>query len=285
VGLKPTYGRVSRYGLIAFASSLDQVGVFGASVRDVALTLQVIAGWDPHDATSAQLEPFDPDIPTRGLSGVRVGVPAEYFADGIEPGVEARVREAIALLGQRGATLVPLSMPSTRYAVATYYLIATAEASSNLARFDGVRFGARVEASDFHAMRAATRAAFGPAVRDRLAYGERITRNAAEYGTYARARATRARVTDELRSALQGVDVLLTPATPGAAFRIADAESSAGHDSDVFLLAANFAGIPALSVPFGESSNLPLGMHLMAPWWQEHALVRVAGALERAAAR
>jgi aspartyl-tRNA(Asn)/glutamyl-tRNA(Gln) amidotransferase subunit A len=166
-----------------------------------------------------------------------------------------------------------------------YRVLSCVEAVTNLARFDGVRFGARVEASDFHAMRAATRAAFGPAVRDRLAYGERITRNAAEYGTYARARATRARVTDELRSALQGVDVLLTPATPGAAFRIADAESSAGHDSDVFLLAANFAGIPALSVPFGESSNLPLGMHLMAPWWQEHALVRVAGALERAAAR
>ena len=281
VGVKPTYGRVSRYGLVGFASSLDHVGVFGATVLDAALVLQVIAGPDRFDATSAAHAM--PDLAAAcaaGVAGLRVGVVRAYV-DAAEHDAATACATAVGVLRARGAIVRDVELGGPMELVEPYRVLSSVEAVTNLARFDGVRFGVRAAADDFASMRAATRnAGIGPAVRARLEYGEQILAEDRTRGTYADARRLRERVCDRMRTVFNEVDVLLTPATPSPAFALADADATANHDSDAFLLAANLAGVPALSVPFGRSGGLPLGAQLIAPWWHEHVMLAAAAVLE-----
>lgn len=285
VGVKPTYGRISRYGLVGFASSLDHVGIFGRHVGDAAALLQACAGADPCDATSGMQEVGDlQSVCTAGVSGLRIGVPESYLAHA-DPAARAACMAAIHALRDAGAVLCDVTLGDPTGLVEPYRVLSCVEAVTNLARFDGVRFGARVGNGDFASMRAATREqGMGPAVRERLAFGERIMREETEHGAYRRAAQARARQTAELRDIFRHVDAVLSPATPYPAFRHDD-DSAASHDSDVLLLAANHAGVPAASIPFGDVGGLPLGVQVMTAWWEERTLLRVAGALERAAGR
>ena len=281
VGVKPTYGRVSRYGLVGFASSLDHIGVFGATVLDAALVLQVIAGPDPFDATSAvHVMPDLAAACVAGVRGLRVGVVRAYV-EAAERDAANTCDTAIDALRAQGALICDVELGGAMDLVEPYRVLSSVEAVTNLARFDGVRFGVRAAADDFSAMRAATRSAgIGPAVRARLAYGEAVLAEDQTRGAYADARSLRERVCDRMRAVFNDVDVLLTPATPSPAFALADADATANHDSDAFLLAANLAGVPALSVPFGRSAGLPLGVQLIAPWWHEHVMLAAAAVLE-----
>ncbi len=287
VGLKPTYGRVSRYGLVAFASSLDQVGTLATGVADAALLLRVIAGRDARDATTADVAV--PDLVAavgQDVEGLVVGVPGEFFGDELHAGVRARAERAIRLLREAGAEIRDISLPLTRYALPTYYVLAPAEASSNLARYDGVRYGRRVEADAFDALVRGTRTeGFGTEVRRRILLGTHVLSAGYQDRYYGRAQAARRRIAAEVRRTFaSGIDVLFTPTTPRPAFRLGERldDPYTMYRSDLFTVTASLAGIPAISVPIGEADGLPVGGQLMAGAWQEATLVRAAAGLERA---
>ena len=301
-GLKPTYGRVSRYGVIAFASSLDQVGPLGRSAADVALALQVIGGHDPHDATSlAQGQPDYAGACALPLRGLRVGLPSEYFAAGLDPQVAARVQEATAVLQREGAELRAVSLPLYRYGIAAYHLIANAEASSNLARYDGVRYGLRVTAapselvagdSALSQMYKRTRAVgFGPEVRRRILLGTFVLRSGYYDAYYRRASQVRTLIAREFAAAFAECDVLATPTSPVPAFALGErqADPLAMYLADVFTVGANLAGLPGISVPCGfvqpaggSSLPLPVGLQLLGPLLGEESVLRAAAGYQRA---
>jgi aspartyl-tRNA(Asn)/glutamyl-tRNA(Gln) amidotransferase subunit A len=292
VGVKPTYGRVSRYGLVAFASSLDQIGPFATDVRGAARVLGVIAGHDPRDATSLR-EPVPDfeaacDKPVRGL---RIGVPAEYFAKGIEPAVEASVRQAIDALAALGCEIRPVHLATTRYAVATYYIVATAEASSNLARFDGVRFGLRAPSKDdLASLYAATRGAgFGAEVKRRIMLGTYVLSAGYYDAYYLRAQRVRTLFRRDFEAAFRDVDAIAAPVSPTVAFKLGEKvdDPLAMYLADVYTLPASLAGIPALSVPCApapataDRPELPVGLQLIAPPLAEERLFSLAAAFEQ----
>lgn len=285
VGIKPTYGRVSRYGLVAFASSLDQVGTFGATVADAARLLEAVAGHDPRDATSSKRDVPDLVGATRsGVEGMVVGVPQEYMPAELDDAVRSRMEAAVSGLRARGAEVRSLSMPNTPLAIPCYYVLAPAEASSNLARYDGVRFGVRADAADMREMYEHTRSeAFGDEVKRRIMLGT-YALSAGYYDEYyGAAQTARQAITGDFRRVFDdGVDVLFTPTTPTPAFplgaRISDPLEM--YLSDVFTVTANLAGVPGVSVPIGDVDGLPVGGQVLAPWWDEAGMLAVAGALE-----
>jgi aspartyl-tRNA(Asn)/glutamyl-tRNA(Gln) amidotransferase subunit A len=288
VGIKPTYGRVSRYGLVAFASSLDQVGTLGRTVRDAALLLDVVSGYDPRDATS--IDRPAPDLVAacdRGARGLVVGVPKEYFPAALDPAVRALVEGAADALERAGAQLREVSLPHTPHAIPSYYVVAPAEASSNLARYDGVRFGVRATDADIERMYAETRSVgFGREVKRRIMLGT-YALSAGYYDQYyGAAQRARALITEDFRAAFSdGVDALLTPTAPTPAFPIGERvdDPVQMYLTDIFTVTANLAGIPAMSVPVGDVGGLPVGAQLLAPWWAEERMVALGAALEGAA--
>jgi aspartyl-tRNA(Asn)/glutamyl-tRNA(Gln) amidotransferase subunit A len=286
VGVKPTYGRVSRYGLVAFASSLDQVGVFGRSVEDAAIGLAAIAGRDRYDSTSADVA-VDDYVATMGetLEGVVIGRPREYFPGSLDARLRERCDAAFDTFRQLGATVRDVSLPHTDLAIPTYYIIAPAEASSNLARFDGVRYGARAKAATLREMYADTRShGFGREVTRRILLGTYVL-SAGYYDAYYRkAQEVRALIANDFLKVFDsGVDVLFTPTAPTTAFPIgARSDPYEMYLSDIFTATANLAGIPALSLPIGRVDGLPVGGQVMGRHFDEAALFRVAFALELA---
>jgi len=287
VGLKPTYGRVSRYGVIAFASSLDQVGPLTRDVTDCAVLLGTIAGHDPADSTSADLPvPDYPSLLTGDVEGMTVGLPEEYFGQGIEPGVEELVRRAASALEARGARLVPVSLPSTKYAVATYYIIAPAEASSNLARYDGVRFGVRAADTEglIEMYRRTRSQGFGPEVKRRIMLGT-FALSAGYYDAYyGKAQRVRTMIRREMDEAFAKADILLSPTAPTPAFPLEDKidDPLQMYLSDICTIPVNIAGCAALSVPCGITKDgLPVGAHLISPAFKEDLLLNVAYAYEQ----
>jgi aspartyl-tRNA(Asn)/glutamyl-tRNA(Gln) amidotransferase subunit A len=288
VGVKPTYGRVSRYGLVAFASSLDQVGVLGRTVDDAATALGVIAGRDPMDATTVDVPVPDYRAATRGsLAGITVGRPKEYFPAGLDTAMRERCDEALDALRAAGATVREVSLPHTDLAIPVYYIVAPAEASSNLARFDGVRYGLRVDGDGLTGMYTATRSrGFGAEVTRRILLGTYVLSSGYYDAYYRRAQQVRSLITaDFLRVFASGVDVLFTPTTPTPAFPLgAVSDPYEMYMNDIFTCTANLAGVPAISVPIGTVGALPVGGQIMAPHFGEATMFRVAGALERARA-
>jgi len=285
VGIKPTYGRVSRYGVIAFASSLDQVGPLGRSVMDCALGLEVIAGHDPKDATSIDAPvPRYRDAAGRGAAGLRVGVPREYFGAGLDPEVGRAVTAAIDVYRAAGATVVDVTLPHTEHAIGAYYLICTAEASSNLARYDGVRYGPRVAGPSLLETYRATRAAgFGAEVKRRIMLGTFVL-SAGYYDAYYRkAQAVRTLVRRDFDEAFARCDLIATPTSPVAAFKLGErlADPLAMYLADVYTISANLAGLPGLSLPCGfTAAGLPIGLQLLGPALAEETLFRAAFAYE-----
>ncbi len=286
VGVKPTYGRVSRYGLVAFASSLDQIGVFGRDVDDAALGLQAIAGHDPLDSTSADVLVADFRAAARGaMTGVVIGRPTEFFPGDLDSRIRERCDAALDALASLGAEIRDVSLPNTRLAIEVYYVIAPAEASSNLARFDGVRFGVRHRGDGLRGMYEATRSAgFGAEVTRRILLGTYVL-SAGYYDAYYRkAQHVRALIArDFARVFDDGVHLLFTPTAPTTAFALgAKADPYAMYLSDVFTCTANLAGVPALSLPIGRVDGLPVGGQFIAPHFDERQLFVAAFALERA---
>lgn len=295
VGLKPSYGRVSRFGLVAFASSLDVIGPIARDVADAARLYDVIAGPDPKDSTASALPPApcEPGLSTANasLQGLRVGLPAEYFQAGLDPRVEAAVREAAARLGGAGAELVSVALPHTQFGIATYYLIATAEASSNLSRFDGVRFGLRVEApgADLERLYRESRGqGFGAEVKRRVMLGTYALSAGYYDAYYKKAQQVRALIVQDFAQVFAQVDVLLTPTTPTPAFKLGEktADPLTMYLGDVYTLPASLAGLPAISLPCGFTQasatepSLPIGVQLIGPAYTEPRLLQVASALE-----
>ncbi len=288
VGVKPTYGRVSRYGLVAFGSSLDQIGVLSRSVVDAAEVLGVISGHDPRDSTSSEREVPDlVDACGGEVDGLVIGVPEEYFPEALDVEVRARCEAAIERMEAAGATIRSVSLPHTIYAIPTYYVLATAEASSNLARYDGVRYGFRApEAATAEAVYCRTRTSgFGAEVKRRIVLGTYALSAGYYDAYYGRAQRVRERLAGEFADVFaDGVDVLFTPTSPTVAFplgeRVADPVSM--YLSDVFTVTANLANLPAISVPVGEVGGLPVGGQFIGPAWGESTLFRAAAALERA---
>ncbi len=287
VGVKPTYGAVSRYGLVAFASSLDQIGPLAASVEDAALLLEVIAGHDPLDSTSiAQAAPEVTASLDVGVAGLRVGV-CDELVEGTAPDVVARVQQAADALVDAGAHVTRVSVPEMRYGLSAYYLIAPAEASSNLARYDGVRYGLRVPASDVAAMNVATRTAgFGPEVKRRIMLGTYALSAGYYDAYYAKAQRVRTLLIEAFSRAYEQVDVLLGATAPTTAFPIGERvdDPMAMYMSDVCTIPSNLAGHPAISVPFGTGDDgLPVGVQVLAPALEEARMFQAAAAIERAA--
>jgi aspartyl-tRNA(Asn)/glutamyl-tRNA(Gln) amidotransferase subunit A len=289
VGLKPTYGRVSRWGLIAYASSLDQIGPITRTVEDAALLLEIIAGHDPRDATSlpTPVPPMRAGL-KEGVAGLRIGLPREYFADGIDPEVRTAVDYTAHNLREAGATVIGVSLRNTAAVLPTYYLIAPAEASSNLARYDGVRFGLRVEApggSLLDMYRQTRGAGFGPEVKRRIMLGTYALRAGFYDAYYKKAQQVRALIKADFDEAFSAVDVLLTPTTPTPAFRFgAKATPYAMYLADIFTLSANLAGLPAMSVPCGQTvDGLPIGVQLIGQPCEEATMLKVAAKIEATA--
>jgi aspartyl-tRNA(Asn)/glutamyl-tRNA(Gln) amidotransferase subunit A len=300
VGLKPTYGRVSRYGLVAFASSLDQIGPFGRDVRDCALVTQVIAGYDPRDSTSVNTPV--PDYvgelnAGRGLQGLRLGVPREYFVAGMQPGVEAAIRAAIARLVELGAMVTEVSLPHTAYALPTYYLIAPAEASANLARYDGVKYGLGLpEAALWEAYRETRGQGFGPEVKRRIMLGTYALSAGYYDAYYLKAQKVRTLIKQDFDRAFQQCDVIAAPTSPTVAFELGEKvdDPLTMYLSDVCTLSVNLAGLPGLVVPCGlvagtgerisepGDSGLPVGLQLIGQAFAEAKLFQVAYAYEQA---
>ena len=285
VGLKPTYGRVSRFGVVAFASSLDTPGVLAGSVRGAGRMLAAIAGEDPHDATSAD-RPFE--RPTGAdVRGLRLGIPREYFTgEGLAPDVAAAVDLAIEQLRDLGAETVPVDLPHTEHAVATYYVLATAEASSNLGRFDGVRYGHRADgARTLGDLYTQTRRAFGDEVKRRILLGTFVLSAGYYDAYYGRASRVRTLISGDFDRAFEQVDALVTPTTPTTAFRRGEKvdDPLQMYLADVFTISANLAGLPALSLPCGfDSDGLPIGLQLLGRRWDEATLLRAGAAFEDA---
>ncbi|MBX3215427.1 MAG: Asp-tRNA(Asn)/Glu-tRNA(Gln) amidotransferase subunit GatA [Labilithrix sp.] len=299
VGLKPTYGRVSRFGLVAFASSLDQIGPFATDVRGAARVLSVIAGHDPKDMTSLTAEVHDYEAACgASVRGLRLGVPEEYFAEGLDPDVEASIRGAIKALEADGCTVRPVKLPHTRHAVATYYVIATAEASSNLARFDGVRYGLRVEpktvsgrsqGSALRAMYGATRdAGFGPEVKRRILLGTFVLSAGYYDAYYLKAQKVRTLIRRDFEAAFADVDAVVCPTAPTPPFKLGEKTSDplSMYLSDVYTLPASLAGLPALSVPCAPTpAGLPVGLQIVTRPLAETTALTLAAAVEASHAR
>jgi aspartyl-tRNA(Asn)/glutamyl-tRNA(Gln) amidotransferase subunit A len=289
VGIKPTYGRVSRYGLVAFGSSLDQIGTFGRDVKSAALLLSVISGRDERDATTLDRVPLtEPGPAPTTLKGTVIGVPLEYFPEGLHAGIAAACRRALDALRELGAEIREVSLPHTRYAVPTYYIVAPAEASSNLARYDGVRYGARSGdgPADVRAMYRATRGrGFGAEVRRRILLGTYVL-SAGYYDAYYRsAQRVRQLIRADFEAAFaSGVHALFTPTTPTPAFKLGEnlADPLAMYLSDVYVCTANLAWVPALSLPIGRDQGLPVGGQLIGALEAETTIIRIAQALEAA---
>jgi aspartyl-tRNA(Asn)/glutamyl-tRNA(Gln) amidotransferase subunit A len=287
VGLRPTYGSVSRYGVVAFASSLDQIGPVAKTVRDVALLYSIIAGRDPRDSTSVEL-PQPVELPEGdSLAGVRIGVPTELNeAEGIEAGVAAAVAQAIELATELGAEVGECSLPrSVRYGLPCYYLIAPAEASSNLARYDGVRYGPRADGASYQEMVDRTRdEGFGAEPKRRIMLGTYALSAGYYEAFYGQAQKVRTLIIREHREALSEFDVLVSPTSPTVAFEIGEraADPLAMYASDLLTIPSCLAGLPGLSIPCGLSEGLPVGLQLIGPQFGENALFRVGHALEQA---
>jgi aspartyl-tRNA(Asn)/glutamyl-tRNA(Gln) amidotransferase subunit A len=289
VGLKPTYGRVSRYGLVAFASSLDQIGPITKDVADAAVLLNAIAGHDPLDSTSADVPVPDYTrvFKKKDLKKLRVGVPQQYFAEGLDPEVDAAVRAAIEVLKDQGAEITDVDLPTTDKAIATYYLIATAEASSNLARYDGVKYGLRSkQTKDLLDMYMKTRQeGFGPEVKRRIMLGTYALSAGYYDAYYAKAQAVRTLIRRDFEAAFQEVDLIVTPVTPTPAFKLGEKlqDPLQMYLSDIYTISVNLAGNPAISVPCGFSkSGLPIGMQLVGRPFEEDVMIRGAYAYEQA---
>ncbi len=286
VGFKPTYGRVSRYGLVAYASSLDQIGPITKDVRDAAILLSAIAGHDPCDSTSAPVEvPDFADTLGHGVKGLRIGIPKEYFIEGMDREVRDAVVAAIGILESLGAVTIEVSLPHTPYAVAAYYLIATSEASSNLARYDGVKYGSRTEGKDLISMYMKTRAeGIGPEVKRRIMLGT-YALSAGYYDAYYRkAQQARTLLKRDFDEAFADVDVLVTPTSPTPAFPIGEkvTDPLQMYLVDIFTISVNLAGVPAISVPCGFTSlNLPVGLQVIGKHFDEETVLRVAYAYEQ----
>lgn len=290
VGMKPSYGRVSRYGLVAFASSLDQIGPLTRTVEDAAMLMQIICGYDPLDSTSVDAPV--PDFAAtlhQGVEGLRIGLPKQYFAEGLDPAIESLVRAAAARLEEQGATLVEIDLPSTSAAVATYYILAPAEASSNLSRFDGIRYGHRSrEAADIIATyRESREQGFGPEVKRRILLGTYVLSSGYYDAYYTRAQKVRTLIQGEFAKAFQDVDAILTPTSPTLPRKLGEADANPLQDylADVYTISANLAGLPAISVPCGtipsgEGSELPVGVQIMAPHLDDALVLQIGKALE-----
>jgi aspartyl-tRNA(Asn)/glutamyl-tRNA(Gln) amidotransferase subunit A len=288
VGVKPTYGSVSRFGLVAFGSSLDQIGVFGRQVEDAARLLGVISGHDLHDATCAARAPIASGRASDRLDGVVFGMPREYFPAELDPGVRAGVDRAAAALRKLGATVREVSLPHARFAVPTYYIVAPAEAAANLARYDGVRYGRREVGSggDVAALYRATRGSgFGAEVQRRILTGTYVLSSGYYDAYYRKAQQVRALLAEDFRRVFEdeGVHYLLTPTTPTPAFRAGEKveDPVAMYLADIFTCSMNLAGVPALSLPAGRSEGLPVGIQLVGPHFSEPGLLGVAATLER----
>lgn len=290
VGLKPTYGRVSRYGLVAFASSLDQIGPFTKDIRDAATLLNVISGRDERDSTSVP-EPV-PDYTaalTGNIKGLKIGLPKEYFIGGLDKEVTDAVNAAVKQLEKLGAEIVEISLPHTDYAVAVYYIIATAEASANLARFDGIRYGLRVDGADPIELYSKTRGAgFGPEVKRRIILGTYVLSSGYYDAYYLRAQKVRTLIRQDFLKAFEKVDLVVTPTTPTPAFKAGEKSDDPMqmYLSDIFTISCNLAGIPGVSLPCGFSTNpkLPIGLQLLGKPFGEEILLRAAHAYEQSTA-
>ncbi len=292
VGIKPTYGRVSRYGIVAFASSLDQIGPFARDVRDAATLLHAVSGRDPRDSTSASVSvppellslPASDDEAAAGLRGKRLGLPKEYFVAGMDPDSRRRIEEAVAALEGAGATVAEVSLPHTDYGLATYYIVAPAEASANLARYDGVRFGPRLGDSDVLGNYLATRGrGFGPEVKRRIMLGTYALSAGYYDAFYVKAQKVRTLIKRDFDSLFeQGFDALVAPTSPTTAFRFGAkmADPVAMYLSDACTLPVNMAGLPGISIPCGLSEGMPVGLQLIGPAWSELELFRLSRGFE-----
>ena len=285
--LNPSYGRVSRYGLIAYASSLDRIGSFAHSVRDVAAVMSVIAGRDPHDATSSPAPvPDYVSALSHSLHGLRVGVPEDYFGEGIDPEVRRKVEAGIALLEKLGCRRVSIRMPNTEYAIAAYYIIATAEASSNLARYDGVRYGLRVPGGTLIEMYQKTRGrGFGAEVKRRIVLGTYVLSAGYYDAYYLKGQKVRSLIARDFREAFEKADVIVTPTSPVPAFRLGErtANPLQMYLADIYTVTGSLAGVPGISVPCGKTSaGLPVGLQIYGPAFGEERVLRLAHAFEQA---
>jgi len=285
--MMPTYGRVSRYGLIAFASSLDKIGPFTTTVADTAAVMSVIAGHDPHDSTSAAVPVPNYSVEIeKPAAGLRIGVPQDYFGEGLDPEVKDKVEAGIALLESLGCKRIPLRMPNTDYATAVYYVIATAEASSNLARYDGVRYGVRVPGSTLIEMYRKTRErGFGPEVKRRIMLGTYVLSAGYYDAYYLRAQKIRSLIAGDFSDAFQKVDAIITPTSPTPAFRIGEktADPLQMYLADIYTVTGSLAGVPGISVPCGKTrAGLPVGLQIFGPHFREERVLRIARAFEKA---
>lgn len=286
-GFMPTYGRVSRYGLIAFASSLDKIGPFAGNVADAASVLSVIAGHDESDSTSAPVPvpDYSAEI-SKQVRGLRIGIPEDYFGAGLDPEVKAKVEAGIALLERLGCRRVPLRMPHTDFAIATYYILATAEASSNLARYDGVRFGLRVPGATLSEMYRQTRErGFGPEVKCRIMLGTYALSAGYYDAYYLRAQSVRTLIARDFADAFQKVDAIITPTAPTTAFRLGEktADPLQMYLADIYTVTGSLAGVPGISVPCGKTkAGLPVGMQVFGPHFKEGSVLQIAHAFEQA---
>jgi aspartyl-tRNA(Asn)/glutamyl-tRNA(Gln) amidotransferase subunit A len=285
--MMPTYGRVSRYGLIAFASSLDRIGPFATNITDTATVMSVLAGHDPNDSTSAAVPV--PDYlaeAEKPVAGLRIGIPEDYFGAGLDPGVKAKVQAGIALLEKLGCERVPLKMPHTDYAIATYYIVATAEASSNLARYDGVRYGLRVQGSTLMDMYRKTRErGFGPEVKRRIMLGTYALSSGYYDAYYLRAQKVRSLIARDFADAFEKVDAILTPTAPTPAFKLGEktADPLEMYLADIYTVTGSLAGVPGISVPCGKTATgLPIGMQIFARHFAEGRILQLARAFEKA---
>lgn len=287
VGMKPTYGRVSRYGLVAFASSLDQIGPFTKDVEDCAIMLNTICGYDPRESTSVRVEvPDFTSLLSKDIKGWTVGIPKEYFIEGIDPEVEAAVRKAIAVVESLGARCVDVSLPHTEYCLAVYYIVAPAEASSNLARYDGVKYGYRSkEGRDLMEMYKKTRSeGFGMEVKRRIMLGTYALSSGYYDAYYKKASQVRALIKRDFDEAFRTCDVIMTPTSPTPAFRLGEKmdDPLQMYLSDIFTISTNLAGIPGLSVPCGyTAAGLPIGVQFLAAHFAEGKLIRISSAYEK----
>ncbi len=286
IGMKPTYGRVSRYGLIAFASSLDQIGPFAKSIKDIAELLNIISGHDQCDSTSVQIEiPDYTKALNKGIKGIKIGVPHQYFTEGIDPDVEKAIKKTLITAEGLGAEIIDIDLPYTEYSVAVYYIIAPAEASSNLARYDGVKYGYRFkETSQLLDMYKKTRLnGFGSEVKRRILIGT-FALSAGYYDAYfKKASQIRTLIINDFKNAFKNVDVIMTPVAPTAAFKFGFAKDPLKmYLSDIFTLPASLAGIPGMSLPCGfDSNNMPIGLQILGSYFNEETILTVANALEK----
>jgi len=284
VGLKPTYGRVSRYGLMAFASSLDQIGTLAKTVEDVAICMNVIAGADDYDATVSKNEvPDYTEFLNKDIKGLKVGLPKEYFIEGLNPEIKKIVDNSVNALKELGAEIVEVSLPHTKYAVPTYYVLAPAEASSNLARFDGIRYGYRAkDYTDLESLYVKTRTeGFGAEVKRRIMMGTYVLSAGFFDAYFKKAQKVRNLIKQDFENVLAKVDVILTPVAPSVAFKLSDVKTPIElYLEDIFTISANLAGIPAISLPGGLLDNLPVGVQFMGRPFDEGTLIKVSSALE-----